>query len=466
VTATLALKFFLFATVLSANWQAVELPHRLFSGETAKKHLPATMSGGIAVLDYDGDGLLDVFLVNGGELPSGRKTSSAHLNRLFRNRGQMQFEDVTAKAGVGGAEYSFAASAGDYDGDGRPDLLVTTLRGVLLYRNRGDGTFADVTARSGINNRGRWAVGAAWLDFDGDGDLDLFLVNYVVWDPAQEPECKTAGRVDFCHPRYYPPQANALFRNDGGRFVDVSEPSGISKHLGKGMGVAVADFDGDDRLDLFVTNDRMPAFLFRGLAGSQFVEIGLEAGVSVPQDGKAVSGMGADVQDFDNDGKPDLIYTALKDETFPIYRSTMHGFEDVSAGSRIAPMSRKFAGWGVLFADLDNDGWRDIVAATSDALSGQVDSSRKGPIIWFRNAGQGRFEAPQVLLGPVMFRGLVAADLDRDGCADLVVSALDAPAKVLRNPCVRSSGGASRQWLGSSAVGYASSLWEGARPQR
>jgi len=418
------------------------------------------MSGGIAVFDYDRDGLLDVFLVNGGDLPSGKKTSAAQSNRLFRNRGEMPFEDVTQNAGVGGTEYSFGASAADYDGDGRPDLLVTSLRGVSLYRNRGDGTFADVTAQSGIDNRGRWAVGAAWLDFDGDRDLDLFLVNYVAWDPAKEPECKTAGRIDFCHPRYYEARPNALFRNDSGKFVDVSEESSIGKHPGKGMGVVAADFDGDQRLDLFVTNDRLPAFLFRGLPGDNFAEIGLQAGVSVPEDGKTVSGMGADAQDFDNDSKPDLIYTALKDETFPLYRSSATGFEDVSAPSRMAPLSRKFAGWGVVFADLDNDGWKDIVAATSDALSGQVDPSRKGPIVWFRNTGQDKFEEAQTLLGPDMHRGLVAADLDRDGCADLVVTALDATAKILHNPCTQKSGGAPRQWLGSSALGYASSLWE------
>jgi enediyne biosynthesis protein E4 len=445
---------------ITADWPVVEFPHRFFSGETAQKPLPAAMSGGIAVVDFDGDGLLDVFFVNGGELPSGKKTSTAHSNRLYRNLGKLRFEDVTRKAGLEGSEYSFGASAGDFDGDGKPDLLVTTLRGVTLYRNQGRGTFTDVTRTCEIDNQGRWAVGAAWVDIDNDGDLDLFLVNYVAWNPATEQVCRTAGRVDFCHPRYYQPVPNALFRNDNGRFTDISRQSGIAAHPGKGMGVAVADFDNDGRMDLFVTNDRMPAFLFHATAKGTFEEIGLETGVSVPSDGKAVSGMGVDVQDFDGDGKPDLVYTALKDETFPLYRTTANGFEDASTSSGLAPLSRKYPGWGVVFADLDNDGLRDIVAATSDALSGMVDSNRKGPVVWFRNAGHGRFEGAQSLSTAAMHRGVVAADLDRDGCLDLVVSALDTAPRVLRNPCRNPKPGAKRQWPGSSAVGYASSLWE------
>ncbi|MEJ7608044.1 MAG: VCBS repeat-containing protein [Bryobacteraceae bacterium] len=226
------------------------------------------------------------------------------------------------------------------------------------------------------------------------------------------------------------------------------------------MAAVVADFNGDGRLDLFVTNDRMPAFFFANEGSGRFKESAFENGVAVPMDGKALSGMGADAQDFDGDGSPDLIYTALRDETFPLYRSSPDGFEDVSASSRMGPNSRPYAGWGIQFADLDNDGRLDIVAASSDALSGKVDTSRLGPVVWFRNAGDRRFEPGQPLAAPAMYRGLVAADLDRDGCIDLVVTALDGPASVLWNPCSAAGVRGNRKWLGSSATGYASSLWE------
>jgi hypothetical protein len=447
--------------LLTAEWAAVPLPFTLVHFEGARKHLPATMPGGIAVFDYDRDGRLDVFFPNGGELPSGKKTRPEHQNRMLRNLGGMRFTDRTAALGLSGMDYAFGAAAADFDGDGWPDLAVTELRGVRLYRNQGGQRFEDITARAGLASQdpGQWTVGAAWLDADGDGDLDLFVLRYVRWEPASEPECKTAGRIDFCHPRYYSPQSNALYRNNGdGTFTNIAQPAGIAAHPGKAMGAAVADFDRDGRPDLFVTNDRVPSFLFLNRpAGWQ--EVGLEWGVAVPMDGKPVSAMGADAQDYDGDGRPDLVYTALRDETFPLYRGTGKGLDDTGAASRLAVASRPFAGWGVMFTDLDNDGRRDIAAATSDALSGLVDASRKGPVVWFRNAGGGKFEAARVLAPAAMWRGLVAADFDGDGCEDLVVTALGSAARILRNPCAR-QGGVRRQWLGSSAVGYASSLWE------
>jgi hypothetical protein len=450
----------LIAFAISTSWTVQRLPFTLVNGESAKKYLPATMPGGIAVFDYDQDGKLDLFFANGGELPSGRKAP----NRLFRNLGNLRFEDVTGRAGVGGRDFDIGAAVGDYDNDGRPDLLVAGLHGITLYRNQGQGSFADVTARSKLDNLGRWSVGAAWFDMDNDGDLDLFVVNYVVWDPAKEHECLVNGKPDFCHPRYYDPQPNALFRNNGdGTFTDVSKESGIGQHKGKGMAAAVADFDGDGLLDIFVTNDRMFAFLFHNDSRGKFKETAFDSGVAVPQDGKPVSGMGVAADDIDNDGKPDLVYTALRDETFPLYRNRGADFQEATAGSRLAVLTRPMSGWGIAMADFDNDGWKDLAVARSDALS-----NRKEPLSWFRNLRNGQFALETLDTTPAMYRGLVAADLDDDGCMDIVVTALNSEAKILHNPCTgknwlevapgRERVRAGQQWREpSTAVGYASS---------
>jgi enediyne biosynthesis protein E4 len=458
------------------SWTVLTLPMRLATGETARKPLPATMPGGLAVLDYDGDGRLDLFFTNGGDLPVGRKTRPGHANQLFHNLGGTRFEDVTARAGVAGTDYSFGVTAADYDGDGRIDLLVTGLHGVTLYRNRGDGTFADATAAAGLARSGGWAVAAAWFDKDNDGDLDLFIVHYVVWDPATERACVVDGKPDFCHPKFYPATTNALFENRGdGTFVDVSAASGIAKHPGKGMSVAVADFNGDGFTDLFVTNDRVFNSLFLNRGGKTFDEAAFESNVAAPSDGNPPSSMGVDAQDFDGDGRPDLIYTALRDETFPTYRNTGQGFAEVTAPSRMSVLTRPMAGWGIVFADLDNDGRPDIVAARSDVLSasGAKGATAKEPPSWFRNLGAGKFalgtgweQAPRA-----MWRGALAADLDNDGCQDVVLTALEAAPHILRNPCaggahwlqvdVRQPGArvrAGAQWrVVSSAAGYASS---------
>ncbi|MCX6596489.1 MAG: CRTAC1 family protein, partial [Acidobacteria bacterium] len=295
---------------------------------------------------------------------------------------------------------------------------------------------------------------------------------------ATEKSCVVEGRPDFCHPKFYPPQPNALFRNDGGgRFTDVSRESGIAAHAGKGMAATVADFDGDGYTDIFVTNDRSFNFLFHNDGRGHFQEIAFEAGVAAPANGNPPSAMGTDAQDFDGDGRPDLVYTALRDETFPLYRNQGREFADVGSATRLAVLTRPMAGWGVVWADLDNDGWKDLVTARGDVLSvsGAHGARAREPLSWFRNgAGTGgrRFSAESFPGAPMaLYRGVVAADFDNDGCLDVVATSLQEAARVFRNPCatgqhwlkvdVRVLGARVRvdgQWRHvTSAVGYAAS---------
>lgn len=429
----------LVAFLVAAGPGPVSLPMTLFTGETVRKFLPATMPGGVAVFDADNDGQLDLYFPNGAPLPGGRKTLPAHANRFFRNRGAMRFEDRTTASGLSGTGYDFAAAAGDFDRDGQVDLLVSGLRGVTLYRNRGQGVFEDVTARSKLDNHGRWSVGAAWLDIDNDGDLDLFVVNYVQWDPATEKPCLVDGQPDFCHPRAYQPQPNALFRNEGdGTFTDISASSGIAQHPGKGMAAAVADFDLDGRLDIFVTNDRVFNFLFRNLGDGRFEEVAFARGVAAPANGNPPSAMGADAQDFDNDGRPDLVYTALRDETFPLYRNAGAEFVEATVSSRLSVLTRAMAGWGIVFADLDNDGWKDLAVARGEVLSatGSKGALAREPLSWLRNIEGRHFVAGDAIPATnQLYRGLAVADLDNDGCLDLVATALQAAPQVIKRAC-------------------------------
>ena len=304
----------------------------LDSSETPERHAPETMAGGVAVFDYDNDGYLDIFFTNGADISTLQKSSPKYWNRLFHNNGDGTFTDVTEKAGVEGTGFDTGVAIGDFDNDGYQDMFVGGVHHNALYHNNGNGTFTDITEKAGLAHPDKeygplWSVGGAWVDVNNDGLLDLFVVNYLSWDGTKEPDCKVFGKPDYCHPKFYKPTPNQLFLNKGdGTFVDISAESGIRAHPGKGMGVGVADYDNDGLPDLFVTNDKLPNFLFHNLGNGHFQEVAFQAGVALPDNGNDISAMGLDFQDLNNDGFPDISVVALQDETFPLYRNDKKGF--------------------------------------------------------------------------------------------------------------------------------------------
>jgi enediyne biosynthesis protein E4 len=416
---------------------------------TPEKHQPETMPAGIALFDYDGDGLLDIYLVNGAEMPSLKKTSPKYYNRLFHNNGDGTFTDVSERAGVTGAGYGMGAAVGDYDNDGHPDLFLANVNGNQLFHNNGDGTFTDVTAKAGLggglyDGHKMWSIAAGWFDYNNDGLLDLFVANYCQWDPHFEPVCMGLNGRGYCHPGSFGPLPNTLYRNNGdGTFTDVSEETGISKVLGKGMGVVFADYNGDGFLDVFVANDNSPNLLFRNIGGKRFEEVGFEAGVAFNDEGAALAGMGADFRDLNNDGLPDLWHTAIENETFPLFMNEGKGmFRNGGQQSLLANLTRLMSGWSNGIVDLDNDGWKDLVVARSNVLDNIEQISRHfnyaEPNSVFRNLGNGQFDNVSATAGPdftrpAPHRGLAYGDLFNDGRMDLVVSALGAPVKIFRN---------------------------------
>jgi hypothetical protein len=436
------------------------------SGRTARKHQPETMVAGVAVLDYDGDGWLDVYAVNGGELPRAEKTGPAHWNRLFRNDGRGHFTDVTERAGVAGRGYDLGVATADYDNDGDTDIFVAGLRRNTLFRNNGDGTFADVTEAAGLARPDPkygtlWAVAAAFIDYDRDGRLDLFVSNYCVWDPAREPLCGDPKAPDYCHPRQYQGLPNSLFHNQGdGTFKDVSVTSGIRAHIGKGMGIGVADFDADGFPDLFVANDTTPSFLFLNNRNGRFTESAFERAVAFGERAEAVSGMGADAGDVDNDGRPDIFETALANESFPLFKNLgAASFEDVTARSGVGAATRARSGWGNGIVDLNNDGWKDLFVACADVMDPAGAFGERVPMAnaVLVNLKDGRFadgsgEAGEAFSRKAVHRGAAFGDVDNDGRVDAVVTALDGPLELWRNVSP-----ARNHWLLVKAVGARSS---------
>jgi hypothetical protein len=426
------------------RFELSRLPATLENHPTPQRHLIETMAGGVAAFDYDGDGRIDLFLTNGAPLPSLVKQPGRDDNRLLHNEGNLNFKDVTAHSGLAGEGYSIGAAAADYDNDGKIDLFVAGVTGSHLYHNEGGGHFTDVTTRAGLRAN-EWAVHAVWLDYDRDGLLDLFVVNYLRWTPGTSPVCHApnSAMTVYCDPREVAGLPNRLYHNRGdGTFEDVSVPSGIARFTGKGMSAASADYDGDGYPDIYVTNDTLPNFLFHNLGNGKFEEVAMDAGVALPSDGRPVSSMGVDFRDFNNDGRPGIVFTALTGQTFPLYQNLGHGsFRDATYTSRLGPLSIRRSGWGVFLADFDNDGWKDLFTSGShvtdniDALSGD---HYLLPNAIFRNLGNGTFgdaspSAGQDFQRSAAHRGVAVADFDNDGRLDVVVTVLGGAPELWHN---------------------------------
>ncbi|MCC6591269.1 MAG: VCBS repeat-containing protein [Bryobacterales bacterium] len=414
------------------RFEQQELPFTVRNGAAGKRHLPETMIAGVAILDYDNDGRLDLFFANGASMPGLDKRPHRFWNGLLRNKGNGEFEDATQAAGLQGAHFAMGVAAADYDNDGDADLFVTGVNGAVLYNNRGDGTFAPV-AIPAIDG---WSVAAAWFDYDRDGRLDLFVVRYVDWNAQNEPVCGALGVTQYCHPKMYAPLANVLLHNRGdGTFEEVSERSGIGRLKGKGMGVAIGDLEGDNWPDVFVGNDTTPNFLFRNNRDGTFSEVALEANAALSENGTPVSSMGVEWKDWNNDGRDDLFITALSNEMFPLFKNLGARFGDVTLASGVGKASLAWSGWSSAVADFDNDGWKDLATANGHVMdNAEVTSGRQSrqPCQVYRNRGDGTFDA-SAITGTAFHRGLAWADLDNDGRLDLVATRLNEPAVVLWN---------------------------------
>jgi len=427
------------------------------------------MTGGVAAFDYNNDGFVDLFFANGAKQPSLRKTGTQFWNRLYRNEGGKGFVDATESTGLQGEGFSMGVAAADFDNDGFTDLFVSGVNGQSrLYRNH-RGVFKPVA----LPPVPGWAVGGGWFDYDRDGFADLFVVKYVDWNPAEEPVCGAPVRT-YCHPREYAGTANQLLHNNrDGSFTDVSASAGIGKHIGKGMSVAFGDMDSDGLPDAFVTNDTVPNFLFHNRGDGRFDEIAVRASVALNDDGRALSAMGVDFRDIDNDGRDDLFYTALVNETFPFLRNLGRWlFADLTYASRIGAATLTRSGWGAGIYDFDNDGRKDLFVAGGDVqTNAEAYSSRKSrqpcQLLW--NEGSQKFRAIDVG-EPALHRGAAFADFDNNGTIDVAVSRLGSEPVLFWNPMkghwigfrvkglgVRITIDGAQHNHSTTAVGYASS---------
>jgi len=406
-----------------------------------------TMLGGVAVFDYNNDGLLDIFFTNGAAIPSLEKTDPSYWNRLYRNNGDGTFTDVTEKAGVKGVGYSMGVAAGDYDNDGFVDLYIAGVNRNQLLHNNGDGTFTDVTDKAGVGGTitgyGKaWAVAAGWFDSSNSGRLDLIIIDYLDYDIANAKLCSIGNARTYCAPGNFKGTPNILYRNNGnGTFTDVSASSHIGQYVGKGMGLAFADYDNDGFTDIFVSNDTFPNFLLHNNGDGTFKDVALEQGVAYTSNGSAVAGMGAEFRDLNNDSLPDIFHTAMFGDTFPLYKNTGTQFDDVTEVSVVTAFSHRMTAWGTGAFDFDNDGQKDLFTTGGAILDNELEVLHRPalqPNCLLRNNGNFIFTdvsatAGSAFLSPRLHRGAAFGSFNNDGKTDVVVSTINDTPQLLIN---------------------------------
>jgi len=446
---------------------ALNINFEYIASHTSRKYLIETMGSGVALFDYDNDGRLDIYVVNAAPLsdptPKGtvpEKTGSRYWNRLYHQKFDGTFEDVTEKAGLQGVGYGMGVAVGDYDNDGFEDLYVTAYGGNRLYHNNGNGTFTDVTEQASVAGSG-WSTSAAWVDLDGDGLLDLVVLRYLKWD-FDDIYCgeRREGYRSYCHPDSFRPIAPLVYHNDGnGHFTEIAQKAGLAIP-GKGLGIAIADYDRDGHIDLFVANDSTPEFLYHYKGNGVFEEVALQSGVAVDSEGHSYAGMGVDFADYDNDGFPDIVVTDLASQIYALYRNNGDGtFNYESYPSGIGLMTMKHSGWGARFLDFDNDGWKDLLITQGHDLDTiQLtfpDLRYKEPMLLARNTSKGfvdiSSQAGEVFQKAWVGRGLAIGDIDNDGRLDAVVTTNDGGLHVLHNDTQNKN-----HWLTLELVGHRS----------
>ena len=438
------------------------------ASRTSQKYLPESMGAGVAMFDYDNDGWLDLFFVNGARIPdpmprgaSPDKSDPRFWNRLYRNNHDGTFRDVTEAAGLEGRLYGMGVATGDYDNDGNVDLLVTNLGGNILYHNNGDGTFTDVTAKAGVGGSG-WCTGACFVDYDRDGRLDLIVTRYLEWDFSSNVFCgeHKPGYRAYCHPDQFNAISYLVFHNNGdGTFTDVSKKCGLAGSPGKALGVAINDFDADGWPDVFVANDSVAEQLFHNNHDGTFSEVALLAGLAYDQNGRAFAGMGADFGDYQNNGWPAVFVNALANQQYKLFRNGKGKFEDVTDAIGLGALTISHSGWGAKWIDFDNDGWLDLFVAQGHVMDNiELTEPRlhyREPALLLKNEQNGfrnvSAQGGPALMVPMAARGAAFGDLDNDGFVDVAINSNDSSALILRN-----SGKSGNHWLTLQLIGSAS----------